>query len=58
MSKIYSFREHDIIVSAEREHLMELCEILEQADVCNAWSDLAYQIRLAYDVDFRGEVES
>ena len=56
MAEIFSFQEHDVTISAEKEHLIALGKILEQADVDNVWSDLAYQIRMKFDEEFSKEV--
>ena len=56
MAEIFSFQEHDVIISAEKEHLIALQEILEQTEVDNIWSDLAYQIRMKFDEELSREV--
>lgn len=51
MAKIYTFKEHDVTVSGEKHHLLELCEMLRRADVEGTWGDLIYKIEYEFDVD-------
>jgi len=50
-AKIYSFREHDVVVQGEKHHLLELAEKLREAGVEGTWGDLIYQIEYEFDVD-------
>lgn len=58
MAKIYTFSEHDVTVSGEAQHLIDLAVLLRMVDTENIWSDLAYKIELAFNDEFRREVES
>lgn len=58
MAKIYTFSEHDVTVSGEAHHLIDLAVLLHMVDTDNIWSDLAYKIELAFNDEFRREVES
>ena len=47
----YKFTENDIEVIAEEHTLIALAKALREAQVEGTWSDLAYQIEYAFDID-------
>lgn len=47
----YKFMENDIEVIAEEHTLISLAEALREANIEGTWSDLAYQIEYAFDID-------
>ena len=47
----YKFTENDIEVIAEEHTLIDLANALRLAQVEGTWSDLAYQIEYAFDID-------
>lgn len=47
----YKFIENDIEVIAEEHTLIALAKALREAQVEGTWSDLAYQIEYAFDID-------
>lgn len=47
----YKFMENDIEVIAEEHTLIDLAKALREAQVEGTWSDLAYQIEYAFDID-------
>ena len=47
----YEFRENDIELKAEEHTLIDLARMLREANVEGTWSDLAFQIEWAFDVD-------
>jgi hypothetical protein len=47
----YKFTENDIEVIAEEHTLIALAKSLREAQVEGTWSDLAYQIEYAFDID-------
>ena len=51
MIEIHAFKEHDVLVSGEKHHLLELVEMLRRADVEGTWGDLVYQIEYEFDID-------
>jgi hypothetical protein len=51
MVKLYTFVEHDVAVTGEKHHLLELAETLRESGVEGTWSDLVYQIEYFFDVD-------
>ena len=53
---VYSFSEHNLTVSGEKEDLLDLARYLMQVDITNTWADLIYKITLAFDDEFRREV--
>ena len=54
----YKFVENDIELIAEEHTLINLVKMLREANVEGTWSDLAYQIEYAFDVDgIRSECE-
>lgn len=55
---LFTFREHDITISGEKHHLMEFAKKVYSSEFSNVWTDLAYQILIAFDEDFRKESES
>lgn len=55
--RIYTFSEHDVTISGEKQHLLDLAAFLRKADMDNIWTDLAYKIERQLDEDFRREVE-
>lgn len=58
MAEIYTFSEHDVTISGEAQHLLDLAVCLRASDMENIWTDLAYKIERELDEDFRREVES
>lgn len=58
MVEIYTFSEHDVTISGEAQHLLDLAVFLRTSDMENIWTDLAYKIEHELDEDFRREVES
>lgn len=63
MPKIYSFTEHDLSVSGEKDTLFELVEFYESTvketgvELTNTWSDLIFNIKRELDEDFRKEID-
>ena len=63
MEKVYSFREHSLTVTGEKETLLELVTFYETAvkaagcELPNTWADLIYAIKLEFDEEFWLEVE-
>ena len=54
----YAFIENDIELIAEEHTLIDLARMLREANVEGTWSDLAFQIEWAFDVDgIRSECE-
>lgn len=56
MIKIYEFREHDMKISGEENHMVELTEIVRFAqymgmDISTTLTDLVYKIEYAFDID-------
>ena len=51
MADIYTFRENDITVSAEKHHLVDIAIQLREAGIEGTWSDLVYQIEREFDID-------
>lgn len=51
MVKLYTFRENDVVLTAEKHTLVYLAELLRAAEAEGTLSDLAYQIEYAFDVD-------
>ena len=47
----YKFMENDIEIVAEKHTLITLAKSLREAEVEGTWSDLAYQIEYAFDID-------
>lgn len=47
----YKFTENDIEVIAEEHTLIALAKALRASEVEGTWSDLAYQIEYAFDID-------
>lgn len=47
----YKFTENDIEIIAEKHTLIDLAKALREAQVEGTWSDLAYQIEYAFDID-------
>lgn len=47
--KLYTFSEHDLSVTGEQHHLIELAELLREAD--GTLGDLRYQIEYHFDID-------
>ena len=47
----YKFIENDIEVIAEEHTLIALAKALREANIEGTWSDLAYQIEYAFDID-------
>lgn len=47
----YKFMENDIEIIAEEHTLIDLAKALREAQVEGTWSDLAYQIEYAFDID-------
>ena len=47
----YKFTENDIEIIAEERTLIALAKALREAEVEGTWSDLAYQIEYAFDID-------
>jgi hypothetical protein len=47
----WKFRENDIEVIAEEHTLVALAKALREAEIEGTWSDLAYQIEYAFDID-------
>ena len=47
----YKFIENDIEITAEEHTLIALVVALRQAEIEGTWSDLAYQIEYAFDID-------
>lgn len=56
--RIYTFSEHDVTISGEAHHLLDLAELLRKSDADNIWTDLAYKIERELDESFCREVES
>lgn len=58
MAKIYTFSEHSLSVSGEKDTLFELVEFYERVmretgiELSNTWSDLIYKIKLDFDEEF------
>ena len=58
MAKIYTFCEHSLSVSGEKDTLFELVEFYERVmretgiELSNTWSDLIYKIKLDFDEEF------
>ena len=50
MADIYTFRENDITVSAEKHHLVDLAIQLREVGIEGTWSDLVYQIEYEFDI--------
>lgn len=54
----YKFTENDIEVIAEKHTLIDLAKALREVQIEGTWSDLAFQIEWAFDVDgIRSECE-
>lgn len=51
MVKIYTFRENDITISAEKDTLIALAQQLRRADIEGTWSDLCFQIEYEFNID-------
>jgi hypothetical protein len=51
MANIYTFRENDITVSAEKDTLIDLAEKLREVGIEGTWGDLVYQIEYEFDID-------
>ena len=49
MIKICTFTEHDVTVSGEEHHMMELAELLRDAE--GTLGDLRYKIEYEFDID-------
>ena len=47
----YKFTENDIEVIAEEHTLIALAKALREAQVAGTWSDFAYQIEYAFDIN-------
>ena len=47
----YRFAENDIELIAEEHTLIDLAKMLREAQAEGTWSDLAYQIEYAFDID-------
>lgn len=47
--KVFVFKEHDLVVSGEKHHLIELAELLKDAE--GTIGDLRYQIEYEFDID-------
>ncbi len=47
----YMFVENDIQIIAEEHTLIALAKALREAQVEGTWSDLAYRIEYAFDID-------
>ena len=47
----FKFIENDIELIAEEHTLIDLARMLREANVEGTWSDLAFQIEWAFDVD-------
>lgn len=63
MVNLYSFTEHNLTVTGEKETLLDLVTFYETAqkaagcELPNTWADLIYAIKLEFDEEFRLEVE-
>lgn len=51
MPHIYTFRENDITISAEKDTLIDLARQLRRADAEGTWSDLCFQIEYEFNID-------
>ena len=51
MAQIYTFRENDITLTAEKHHLIDLAQQLREVGIEGTWSDLIYQIEYEFDID-------
>lgn len=63
MANLYSFSEHSLTVTGEKDSLLDLVTYYEETtkvagcELPNTWTDLIYSIKMAFDEDFRLEVE-
>ena len=48
-TKIYRFKEHNLIIQGEEQDILYLAELLREAD--GTVGDLRYQIEYAFDID-------
>lgn len=51
MPRIYTFRENDITISAEKQTLIDLAEQLRKVGIEGTWSDLCFQIEYEFNID-------
>lgn len=57
-NRILTFREHDVTISGEAEHLLEFARKIYDNDFSNVFTDLAFKIRMELDDEFREEIEN
>lgn len=63
MANLYTFSEHSLSVTGEKETLLDLVSFYEEVqkisgcELPNTWADLIYSIKLAFDEEFRQQVE-
>lgn len=48
-TKIYRFKEHNLIIQGEKQDILYLAELLREAE--GTVGDLRYQIEYAFDID-------
>ena len=48
-TKIYRFKEHNLIIQGEEQDILYLAELLQEAE--GTVGDLRYQIEYAFDID-------
>ncbi len=63
MANLYTFSEHSLTVTGEKETLLDLVTFYEDAaksagcELPNTWADLIYSIKSTFDEKFRQQVE-
>ena len=48
-TKIYQFKEHNLVIQGEKQDILYLAELLREAE--GTVGDLRYQIEYAFDID-------
>lgn len=63
MAKLYSFSEHSLAVTGEKDTLLDLVAFYEEVrnaagcELSNTWADLIYSIKAEFDEEFRQQIE-
>ena len=63
MANLYSFAEHSLTVTGEKDTLLDMVAFYEEVrnaagcELPNTWADLIYSIKAEFDEEFRQQIE-